>query len=549
MKCEFCGKEVEETRKVYLNRINMSGYFEGQVCLECLEENFELCVECGEYYPRDDMEKTVDGDYVCEICKDGEYQYCVHCGCLEKIDNMKWAEDEQGYICESCFNDYYETCDDCGKIYYRDNMRYIEDGYYVCENCLDNYDYCENCGEWHHIDNMRYDDYTDEWYCESCWEDREVDGILDYHGNHGDWTKYKLENEKEDVLYIGHETEIEPKNNYGYNMRGAINSANNYLNCWLEHDGSLKSDGFEIVSQPQSYNYMLEHYENYKKAFKEIIEAGYVSHDSDNCGLHFHFTAPYERGTEERETIIARLWLIVETYKEEFEKMSRREGQFRWCEFLSKNNDSSILDGIYKMKKARGNGERYLVINNNNNKTIELRLFKGTLNVDTFYADMQFAHNLFTLAYDLSLDITQIELAKLTEWEYISKYCETHNIHSDKKITDNSLKYITLENKTIRLIKNIYNEYDKGLKTYVKNVNLSTKEFDYNYINKIEDIMVNIKGIGNNLMSLKYYMERKNITECMYYLRVLMNGKLEVQIDKAKVNKKYNKIVEYNKSL
>ena len=545
--CEHCGKEVEESkiREAFIRNIPKN------VCEDCIEEFFEQCADCGEYFLKEDLHKNNDGELICDACIEDNYAYCGECGCLERIDNMRWAEDDQNYICESCFNDYFEQCDDCGNIYRRDNMRYIEDGcgYYVCENCLDNYGYCENCGEWHHIDNLHWDENHEEYYCESCWEDREVEGILDYHGNHGDWTEYRAEGEPEDTLLIGHETEIEPKNSYGYDIRQAINAANEYLNCWLEHDGSLNSDGFEIVSQPQSYKYMLEHYEDYKQAFQKIIEAGYVSHDSEHCGLHFHFTAPYERGTEERNTVIARLWLIVETYKDEFEKMSRRAGNFHWCQFLSRNNENSILDGIYKMKKAYGKDERYLVINNNNDKTIELRLFRGTLNVDTFYADMQFAHNLFTLAYDLSLDITEITWAKLIEGEFISKYCDEHNIYSDKKITDNSLKYVTLENKIMRLIRNIYNEYDKGIKLYAKNVDFTTKELNYNYFDKIGNIASGIRYNGNNLMSLKHYIDYKDIRNCIYYIKELLNTSLELQIDKAKIDKKYNKIIEYNNSL
>ena len=545
--CKHCGKEVEESK---IRKAHIKNDLE-DVCEDCLEEFFAQCADCEEYFLKEDLHENVDGELICESCIEENYAYCGECNCLERIDNMRWAEDEQCYICESCFDDYFEQCDDCGNIYRRDNMQYIEYacGYYVCENCLDNYGYCENCGEWHHIDNLHYDEYSEEYYCDSCWEDREVEGILDYHGNNGDWTKYKLSEENEDILYIGHETEIEPKNSYGYDIREAVNAANTHLNCWLEHDGSLNDGGFEIVSQPQSYKYMLEHYENYKQAFQKIIEAGYVSHDSNNCGLHFHFTAPYERDTEERDTIIARLWLIIETYKDEFEKMSRRAGNFRWCEFLSKSNDNTIVDGIYRMTKARNKGDRYLVINNNNNKTIELRLFKGTLNVDTFYADMQFAHNLFTLAYDLSLDITEITWAKLVEGEFISKYCEEHNIYSDKKITDNSLKYITLENKTMRLIKNIYNEYDKGIKLYTKNVNLATKEFNYDYLEKIDNIAENIRYSVRTLMGLRGYINKKDIQSCIYMLRDLFNNRIELQIDKAKIDKKYNKIVEYNNSL
>lgn len=542
LKCSHCGEHSESTRKAYINGSLVD------VCLECIDKDFKLCEECGEFYLTSELQMIDDDTYVCEDCFQEHYRTCAECGALERISNMKYANDIEAWICIDCYHESFETCEWCGNIYRRSTMTATAEGY-VCIPCRDvYYSRCDSCGEWFRNDEMyRQDEYD---YCRSCWEERGMDEILDYHGNDGEWTEYRLPGESIDVMLTGHELEVEPQG-YDYDLHDAIRGAKDNLNCYLEHDGSLNSDGFEIVSQPQSYEYVMAHYEDYKRAFEQILEAGYVSHNSDNCGLHFHFTAPYERGTDERETVLSRLWLIVETYKELFEKISRRHGDFQWCEFLSRNNDNSMLNGIYKMKKVYKDDTRYLVINNENSKTIELRLFKGTLNIDTFFADYQFAYNLFKLAYDLDLDITEIDWAKLTEGKYISKYCQEHNFYTDKKITDDSIKYITLENKAMRLIKNIYNEYNRGLKKMMKNLSFPTKNIDYDYNEMISNKFAHIRTALSSLANMQGDINKKNISNCMYRITDLFYncGFLNLEVDTEKMTAKFDKIKEYYNEL
>ena len=56
------------------------------------------------------------------------------------------------------------------------------------------------------------------------------------------------------------------------------------------------------------------------------------------------------------------------------------------------DNDSSL---IYKAKKKDGNSERYVAINLKNSQTIEIRIFRGTLNFNSFMKNIEFAHALF----------------------------------------------------------------------------------------------------------------------------------------------------------
>lgn len=554
--CEFCGqvlKANEETTTAFFRKTGVSGLVGGEVCKECIEKSFDLCSDCDNYYEKEVLH-DIDGDLVCETCleESGDYYRCDECGEYHHINNMTEVNgDGSGeFVCDDCLSRYYEKCDNCGEYVKTDYMYTDINGNYICEYCRDNYYItCENCGELIHEDNAYYDDETDRYYCEDCYYDLEREGesnmILSYHGNNGVWHPYKTDSDGENPTYMGFELEIEHKEDSTKNQEEAIEIIKDNINCYLEHDGSLNYGGFEIVSEPQTYNYIMEQYEKYDTAFKKLVDLGYISHNRGHCGLHFHITAP---DREIREDIVSRLWLIVETYKEQFEKLSRREDYY-FCNFLSKNNENGKLNNIYKLKQIDKTGQRYLVINNRNEKTIEIRIFRGTLKAETFFADLQFVHNLFTLAYDLSIPIEDIDWAKLIEGEYINAYCTENNIFTDKRIVDDSMKYITLENKAKKVINQMLNEYTKEVMKYGKQVT-KIKDINAEELSQSRRIYNNFANLTECILNIK---DCKNISRAIFRLREFIDWcktyNVELTFDKEKLQAKYDKLQEYNEEL
>lgn len=523
--CKKCGEEVEEEETIEVYMKGENGQYEKvKVCKHCRENSFSICEDCGEYFPKEDMIETTNG-----------------------------------LVCKNCFEENYQKCEDCGEYYRTEDMRHVSRYGYICEDCFDdNWTICNRCGNYIRSEDTFY--YDDEPYCEDCYdynymcddEDNEDGRILSYHGNRGDWTSYRTaeEENKNNLRYIGFELEIEHKDDTYRNQRKAIDKIQENINCYLEHDGSLNDGGFEIVSQPQTYNYIMQNFSKYKDTFDTLIKLDYISHNSSNCGLHFHVTAPDD---EIREDVVSRLWLIIENFKDEFEKVSRRRGNFEWCHFLSNTSDarSDMLEGIYKMKKVYKNGQRYLVINNSNSNTLEIRLFRGTLRAETFFADLQLVNNLFNLAYDLSVDIQDITWAKLTEGEYIQAYCEEHKIYTNKVIKDNTIELITLENKAKRLVRNIYNEYAKYIKA--NNIDTKLKKINAKYVSIFKDTLYNYTNALNLLVSLDYYISENTINWYSIYdilddLRRLSRNN-NWNVDNIKINSKTYKIKDYVRQL
>ena len=148
----------------------------------------------------------------------------------------------------------------------------------------------------------------------------------------------------------------------------------------------------------------------------------------------------------------------MKSYKEEFKALSRRKGDFSWCQFLSDQNYGNDVKSLYKIaqvSKEAKDDTRYLVINDRNENTIEIRIFRGTLNARTFFADLQLVKNLFEQAYNVDKPITEVTFSDLIQGEYIEAYCAENNIGTSKKIEDESGKFVEMEKKILNLTKNI----------------------------------------------------------------------------------------------
>lgn len=516
---------------------------------EYLNDNYVIPEDQEYYVNRDEciyIESTdnyvFDREYL-----DDNYNYCDECNLYYPQDTGagEWLERYDRWVCNDCLEENYSICcDECGERIRNGDEYYVED-----------------------------EEGDEETLCPDCYRQfnsrREDSGnvselIGGYHHNHGVWKEYKLDDEVDTeanpLTKYGYELEVEPGRTGKYNVTKAAKAALENINCILSHDGSLNTDGFEIVSQPQSYNYVMSKFDTYNETFKKIIEAGYVSHNSTHCGLHFHVTAPKQN----RDTIVARLWLIIESYKEEFAKLSRRKGDFSWCQFLSDRryygNNDNTMKSVYKIAKVSKEAKddtRYLVINDRNENTIEIRLFRGTLNALTFYADFQLVHNLFRLAYDLTKPLTEITFKDLIEGEFIERYCRDNDIWTEKEIVDESDKYLEVEKKIINLTKNVlditwrYIEELKSEQNKIIDKKSINKVQSYESSDKTSTIIKRLNSATQYYISLLNSYRETNVSSIMHRIGDILpslqnSGRAETcEI----IRKKIKKIEEYSKQI
>lgn len=415
-------------------------------CCNC-EKEFESLIE-------------VDGDLWCEKCMEDNccIAFCEDCNEYHYDDNMVYIQDAQVCICDDCarHGDYF-VCHDCGEWYTGDNANSCYNGdFYVCDRCRDNYTYVECCDTL--VEDAYYSEEDDCYYCEEHYH--EDSDIYDYHG-FSNWEKQKLENEIP-PYYIGFELEVE-NTQRSYDNNNLARFAKNNYPVICSRDGSIDY-GFEIVSHPLSYNYIIENQDKLKGMLSGLQEKGCESHNPGTCGLHFHVTHPHD------DDIIDRIILIMETYKQELITFSRRTSSQieSWCKFLSDVKEGEDCKSLYFIKKNKETSTRYMALNLTNYNTIEFRLFRGTLNFDTFMASVELVNNIMTLCSNLEIPIEEITWDRLTETQFAHTYCDVKNIRTTIIPKSNDDYYIEREKKEKQCRENIVRIIEEEIRPLIQ---------------------------------------------------------------------------------
>jgi hypothetical protein len=394
----------------------------------------------------------VNGEFYCDDCFDEKYVTCAECG--EIIERDDAHECDGDYYCDDCFDDLYAVCDRCGDVHLKDDMTYIDDAW-ICDYCRDRYyTQCERCGEW----VRRYDTYTvaidedmntEEW-CESCMDYNSwtCDGcderfsedvpmnddclcprcsgdVEQNTGNINDWRaprgvrnySYKPdpcmcktleERSMPNLVFYGFELEVDKapgdidRNEYA----NVVNDNSGYT--YVKHDGSL-DDGMEIVSHPATLAYHMMKKDTWSMIFDELLSAGFKSHDAKTCGLHVHISK--QAMEDQNPNAINNMLFLMDHYWDKLVKFSRRtEAQLsHWARRYSE------FHGDYAdwKKQAKSTRDRYYALNLQNAHTVEIRMFRGTLNLDTFIATLQLVDTLVRRC----IEITDLRRLQSISWE------------------------------------------------------------------------------------------------------------------------------------
>ena len=276
------------------------------------------------------------------------------------------------YLTEN--SELFETCPECRRVYLKADHMICESG--KCLNCE-----CQNIRIYH------------------------------YHGWNEGFTPHYVEGEnRRTTVTFGTEVETQgPDSNKRFVAP--------YQDIWhLERDGSIGA-GFEMISQPMSLEYVKAHKDDFEKMFNDLQNNGQRGHDASDCGLHVHIN----RGAFKDDKAIQRFKAMVHGMRAQMEKFARRTSSeyYHYCN-VSRNfsyDEISRIDdyGHHTAVNATGN-------TSNEKNTVEIRIFKSTLNVVTYIATLEFVNNLVAIANDSSKIV--VKFGDLLHGEYIEKYVE-----------------------------------------------------------------------------------------------------------------------------
>ena len=380
----------------------------------------------------------VEGKFYCKECMG----VCHNCNSMKLYDDMtlvNLSSSSQAYVCSDCIDDTdaFFYCDHCEE-YYSSNMlwgRY--EGEPICDICSEHYEVCENCSNVVRRDSCYYNSETEEYLCYDCYEEsvHKLENILENYS-------YKIEptflGDAPDNCYLGVELEVDnTANNYDNELiyEAAVKLKEEYNDrLVLKHDGSLVR-GFEITTIACSLDQHANHF-----GWKDIMELckrhTLRSENTSSCGLHCHISREFFGDTQEEQDLnIAKLMLLTSKfYNSHILKFSRRkEEDLRWCMKPDMNYDdydteTTVIDKL-KVCKSKG---RYFAINVENLHTVEYRIFKGSLNFETFLASLQFVVEFSRCAKRISLadipTITWRDIFMSTEFSQLKNYLERKDL-------------------------------------------------------------------------------------------------------------------------
>ena len=319
------------------------------------ERHYQTKQSSWNYNTREFIHKDI---YACDSCT----EKCPACGDYQ-LDRQVAGVWTLGEYCGSCTEDYRE-CERCEGIFSTDDIRYIGSGdSCFCDGCIGRVaNWCSMCDQY-------------EWHDEMCHPDSEFVHSYSYKPTpkfHGSSDKH---------LYFGMELEVEAHTaDYTWGAETVTDSWGDF--AYLKEDSSLNF-GFEIVTHPATLEYFQD--EVNWNTLDTLRTAGFRSWSAGSCGIHIHI---------DRRAFTDRTHLLAFTYL-----INRNENLCRHIAGRNSHygiiNEGAKIDNVLTIKRryseARG-GDRYNAINLQNNNTVEIRMFKGSLKVERVRSAIQFCH-------------------------------------------------------------------------------------------------------------------------------------------------------------
>ena len=342
-----------------------------------------------------------------------ETKICDNCGRTLPADELVEFDDQ--LLCGECLNSLTAVCDCCETRIWLD-CNAGNENVVLCENCYERHYYsCSSCGRLIHESEVYMDD-DDEVLCCSCYNRRCRSTSINSYAFKPSPIFYGKGNR-----FFGVELEIDGAGEDSDNADEVLDEANNSAeHIYCKHDGSL-DDGFEIVTHPMTLDYHMN-VMPWSCVLNTAKRLGYRSHQTSTCGLHIHVNRTAFGDTEDKqEACIARILYFFEKHWEELLKFSRRtEGQlYQWaCRYGYKERPMEILEDAKK-----NSGSRYMCVNLTNESTIEFRIFRGTLKLNTLIAALQ----LIDMICDAAISYSDDDMAKLS-WTTFASHCRSREL-------------------------------------------------------------------------------------------------------------------------
>ena len=139
---------------------------------------------------------------------------------------------------------------------------------------------------------------------------------------------------------------------------------------------------------------------NYKELFNYLDSLGYKGHDCDSAGLHIHANRSYLGPTPLLQQLtISKILYIIEKFNDEICVLARRNNGY--SQFVGKKKDENSVVELYGRYQNYG---KKAALNLRHPDTIEFRMFKSTLKVETFLLTLEFVKDIIDFAKQVNVE-------------------------------------------------------------------------------------------------------------------------------------------------
>lgn len=383
------------------------------------------CAVCSTDTHSDDTITTVNDDVVCMDCS----RSCDRCADVYTVDDDFHSIDSGDIWCQDCTENNANWCESC-EIYTTDSVVYIRDrgAYWCIDSCANDAYYCDDC---------------DEYYADGCSNCEPESKVIHDYSYRPDAIFHSTD--KNERLFFGIEIEVEARNN--------LTDASNYAYqleaeelAYLKHDGSL-NHGFEVVTHPMSHDFFKNEADDFFKVMEGLrTDYRVKSWDTSTCGLHIHISRSGFNGGAHMHRFLN----LVYSNQEFYEALAGRSSD-QWAKFtdimtrdyVRDEEGNRIVDvdasgyKSYRFTDKRSfrnkldsnrGSDRYSAINCLNRETLEMRIFRGTVNSDTIKAHLDLAHA--SVEYTRTMSVKDIrEGGSLTSTQFIRYIAENEALY------------------------------------------------------------------------------------------------------------------------
>ncbi len=103
---------------------------------KAVEEQQRMCINCNCVLENGEGTAYGNGE-ICENCLENEFSYCDHCGGRVYISDT--VSDDDTIVCSEFYDEHYHRCEDCNRIIHENDVNWSCNLPY-CNDCYDELD-------------------------------------------------------------------------------------------------------------------------------------------------------------------------------------------------------------------------------------------------------------------------------------------------------------------------------------------------------------------------------------------------------------------------